>query len=111
MDLKKAGLYAVLVLVALLAVKLVVSTVIAVVSLLWTLVTGAVALAILLGVIYGAYRGVAWLRADRSGTEGRSVDEHRPNEQSLEGDASEFEARLDDAVDDIDRELDRSRSE
>lgn len=136
MNLRRVGLYAALGIGLLLVVRLVVSTVLAIVGFVWAAVTTAVTLLVLAGLAYGLYRGIRWLRdggSDARSATARSVDASsigaddavdtddpvdRVTDRYVEGGLSEdeLERRLERALDgpdrdEIDRELERSRSE
>lgn len=141
MNLRKVGLYVAIGIGLLLVARIVVSTVLAIAGFLWAAVTTAVTLLVLAGLAYGLYRGVRWLRDGGSGADARALDAdahslgsdarstaaptddaddpvERLTDRYVEGDLSEdeLERRLDRALDgpdrdEIDRELERSRSE
>ncbi|OTF02726.1 hypothetical protein [Halorubrum sp. SD612] len=133
MDGKKALYYAAIAIAVLVGVSVVVSVVSAILGLVSAVVSGIVSLAVLAGIVYVAYKAGSWLLGDGEDSIGTdSLDsigsgsstsvgtsssrQDRLREQYVEGRISEdeFERRIGEeleteALDDIDRELERER--
>jgi len=131
MDGKQALSYAAIAIAVALGVSVAVSVVSAILSLVGAIVSGIVSLAVLAGLGYLAYKVGSWLLGDddagsldsigggtTASTSGDAADsrQDRLRQQYVEGQISEseFERRIADeleteALDDIDRELERER--
>ncbi|MFO8116630.1 MAG: hypothetical protein R6U01_14945 [Halorubrum sp.] len=134
MDGTKALYYGAIAVAILVGVSVLVSVVSAVLSLAWAVVSGVVTLAVLAGIVYVAYRAGSWLLGSDDATSNPdSFDESWSTSSTSSGDASEsrrdrlrrqyvegqigeeeFERRIaseleTEALDDIDRELERDR--
>jgi hypothetical protein len=134
MDGTKALYYGAIAVAILVGVSVLVSVVSAILSLAWAVVSGIVSLAVLAGLVYVAYKVGSWLfRSDDATSSPDSVGESWSTSSTSSGDASEsrqdrlrrqyvegqigeeeFERRIaseleTEALDDIDRELERER--